>query len=41
MSRWWNVGRYERECAAFDAAHPLARALIDDCGIAVTLRLWR
>lgn len=23
--RWWNAGRYERECAAFDAEHPLSR----------------
>jgi hypothetical protein len=20
--RWWNDGRYEQECAAFDVAHP-------------------
>lgn len=25
MTRWWNVGRYERECAEFDAAQPEAR----------------
>jgi hypothetical protein len=25
MIRWWNAGRYERECAEFDAAHPLSR----------------
>jgi hypothetical protein len=25
MIRWWNAGRYERECAAFDAEHPLSR----------------
>lgn len=23
--RWWNEGRYEQECAAFDAAAPLSR----------------
>lgn len=23
--RWWNAGRYEAECAAFDAEHPLSR----------------
>lgn len=27
MTRWWNEGRYERECAEFDAAQPLARAV--------------
>lgn len=25
MIRWWNQGRYERECAEFDVLHPLAR----------------
>lgn len=25
MIRWWNEGRYERECAAFDVEHPLSR----------------
>ena len=25
MIRWWNAGRYERECAEFDARHPLSR----------------
>lgn len=29
MSRWWNEGRYERECAEFDARHPLSRQLWD------------
>lgn len=23
--RWWNAGRFERECAEFDAAQPLSR----------------
>lgn len=23
--RWWNAGRYEAECAEFDAAAPLSR----------------
>jgi hypothetical protein len=23
--RWWNTGRYERECVEFDAEHPLSR----------------
>lgn len=23
--RWWNAGRYEHECAEFDAAQPLSR----------------
>lgn len=23
--RWWNAGRYEQECAAFDASQPLSR----------------
>ena len=24
-ARWWNAGRYEVECAAFDDEHPLSR----------------
>lgn len=24
-TRWWNAGRYEAECAAFDVAAPLSR----------------
>lgn len=29
MIRWWNAGRYEAECAAFDAEHPLSREVWD------------
>lgn len=26
-TRWWNAGRYEAECAAFDAVAPLSREI--------------